>query len=203
MVTKFGGLMLAVLLVVLAAPCGWAQVAPEPVSVEPGDGPPEAFRGPPPGMERGHPGRPGMKDKAFEEKKKKMGTLMTTAEAYKNLASMYRDMGKTDEAIAQLKKILELANSVDDEEMKKRASGQIGRVYMEIAEILLEKDRLAEAETILNEGVEKIKGENPEVASRLILNLGNLLRKMGKTAEAERAYKRVIDLNSEVKGGKK
>ncbi|HEY9071250.1 MAG TPA: tetratricopeptide repeat protein [Candidatus Ozemobacteraceae bacterium] len=130
------------------------------------------------------------------EEMKKMAAMRTTAEAYKNLANLYREQGKTDEAVAQLKKILDLHATVTDPDVKRRVADQIGRVYNEIGEIYLEKGKTAEAEAILNEGVEKTKTENPEIASRMMLQLGNMMRKAGKTAEAEKAFQRVIELNS-------
>jgi len=178
----------------------WTQEPPsEP---QPGDAPPEMMGPGGPGMGPGGrmgPGGPGMGPRGRKidpEEMKKMAAMRTTAEAYKNLANLYREQGKTDEAVAQLKKILDLHASVTDPDMKRRVADQIGRVYNEIGEIYLEKGKTAEAEAILNEGVEKTKAENPEVASRMMLQLGNMLRKAGKTAEAEKAFQRVIELNS-------
>jgi len=159
----------------------------------PGMGPGGQEMGP---CQRGPRGERGNRGKMDPETFKKMAALRTTAEAYKNLADLYREQGKTDEAIAQLRKILELSNSVTDADAKRKVADQIGHVYIVIAQIYLEKSKFAEAEAILNEGVEKTKTDTPEIASRMILTLGDMFRKAGKTAEAEKAFQRVIELNS-------
>lgn len=188
----------------------WAQ--------EPPDGPPQGegpgMMGPGgpgmgpggPGMGPGGPGMDGprgMRGKMDPETHKKMAALRMTSEAHKNLAAIYQEQGKTDEAIAQLKKILEIANSVTDEKAKRMVSNQIGHVYIEIAQIYLKANKIAEAEATLNEGVEKMKADNPEAASRMMLSLGDMFRKAGKTAEAEKAFQRVIELNAAAQAEKK
>jgi len=151
--------------------------------------------GPGMGSGFGRRGGKGPQDPAEKARREKMGALKTTAEAYKNLADMYREQGKVDEAVAQLKKILDLSTGVDLKETPAIAN-QLGHVYMEIAECYMSKERFADAEGILSEGFEKVKGLNPDIASRMMLFLGNAYRKAGKVPEAEKAFKRVIDLNA-------
>jgi len=182
----------------------WAQEPPGPP--QSGETGPEMMGPGGPGMgpdgqemgpgHRGARGERGERGKMDPEAFKKMAALRTTAEAYKNLAELYREQGKTDEAVAQLKKILDLSNSVTDQDAKRKVADQIGNVYIAIAQIYLEKEKFADAEAILNEGVEKTKTDTPEIASRMMLTLGNLFRKAGKTAEAEKAFQRVIEINS-------
>ena len=133
---------------------------------------------------------------------KRRRALRTTAEAYKNLADLYREQGKIDEAVVQMKKILELADKEPEVKEDPKVQEQIGHVYMSIAEMYMSKDRMAEAEAILNEGVAKVKTGNSEIASRLLLNLGNIYRKKGKTAEAEKIFQQIIELNSGALSGK-
>lgn len=196
--------MVLVLALVLGG-TAWSQEPP--AGPPPGEGPDMMGQGGPgmgqgmgmgPGMGQGGPGMGprGMRDKMDPETHKKMAALRMTSEAHKKLADMYSEQGKSEEAVAQLKKILELANSVTDENAKRKVSDQVGRVYIEIAQIYLKNNKIAEAEAILNEGVEKTKTDNPETASRMVLTLGDMFRKAGKTAEAEKAFQRVIELNA-------
>ncbi|MBF0407751.1 MAG: tetratricopeptide repeat protein [Candidatus Riflebacteria bacterium] len=131
-----------------------------------------------------------------KEKREKIGAMKNTAEAYKNLADLYVEQGKIDEAIANLKKILELSNSSDLKDDPKVLM-HLGNVYITIAEIYISKDRFSDAEAIVKEGLEKIKDTNPGMASRMMLLLGNSYKKAGKAAEAENCYKKVIELNSQ------
>ncbi len=196
-----------VLVLVLAlSGMAWSQEPP------PGEGPEMMGQGGPgmgpgmgpggPGMGPGGPGMGpgmgprGMREKMDPETHRKLAALRMTSEAHKKLADLYLEQGKSDEAVAQLKKILELANSVTDENAKRKVSDQIGRVYIEMAQIYLKNNKIAEAEATLNEGVEKTKTDNPETASRMVLTLGDMFRKAGKTAEAEKAFQRVIELNA-------
>ncbi|MFZ2956238.1 MAG: tetratricopeptide repeat protein [Candidatus Ozemobacteraceae bacterium] len=174
-----------------------AQPGPEGPDGGPEVGPGGQRMGPGgPGMGPGGPGMRGKgpKDPAEMAKRQKMGALRSTAEAHKNLSEMYKDAGKIDEAVAELKKILALSSAIDLKEEPQMAN-QIGNVYLGIAECYLSKDRVAEAEATINEGYEKIKTLAPEIASRMCLFLGNVYKKSGKTAEAEKYFKRVIELN--------
>lgn len=218
-----GNRFLVVLPLILA---GWvfsagvlfAQEPPQPPGDIPeiGEGGPGGHQGGPgmggaqmgPGGHQGKqgmgPGGKGPMKRSPEEiaKMKRRGALRTTAEAYKNLADLYREQGKIDEAVVQMKKILELADKEPEVKEDPKVQEQIGHVYMSIAEMYMSKDRMAEAEAILNEGVAKVKTGNSEIASRLLLNLGNIYRKKGKTAEAEKIFQQIIELNSGALSGK-
>ncbi len=193
-------LLLGVLL--LVGPVGAQPVGPEGPDAEM-DGPPMGPGGPHMGPGGPHmgPGGPGMRGPGGkpspeqQAKMKKLQAMRSTAEAYKNLSELYKEQGKIDEAVAQLKKILALANDPEGKD-DPRVKNQLGRVYLEIAELYVSKDRLSDAEAIINEGVEKTKGDNPEISSRMLLTLGNIYRKKGKTAEAEKVFQRVIELNT-------
>lgn len=160
-----------------------------------GGGPGNPEMGAPQGGPGGGFGKKGPMDPAEKAKREKMMSLRTTAEAYKSLADLYRQQGKTDEAIAQLKKILDLANQIEDKNDPMIAK-QMGHVYMEMAEAYAEKNKFAEAEAILNEGIEKTKNSDAEIGSQLALRLGKVLQKNGKTAEAEKAFQKVIEINA-------
>jgi len=136
-------------------------------------------------------------------KREKMISLRATAEALKNLSEIYREKGKTDEAVAQLKKIIELTANTNEKEDPMFFTN-VGRVYMEIADIYMEKNRVSDAEAILYEAIEKTRVSDPDLCNRLALYLGKVLRKAGKTAEAEKAYQKIIEMNSQkINSGKK
>ncbi len=132
---------------------------------------------------------------AQRERQRKNQILRTRAEAHKNLADLYANQNKIDEAVAELRKILDLASQADAKEQD-RLGKQIGHVYMEMAELYLRKERIDDAKKILAEGADRLKASHPEVAARLYLNLGDVLRKKGSEAEAEGAYKRAIEITS-------
>ncbi|RCK80462.1 MAG: hypothetical protein OZSIB_3208 [Candidatus Ozemobacter sibiricus] len=132
---------------------------------------------------------------AHRERQRKNQILRTRAEAHKNLADLYASQNKIEQAVAELHKILELASQVDDKELH-RLGKQIGHVYMEIAELYLKADQIDKAKSNLQEGADRLKGTQPEIAARLYLNLGDILRKKGAESEAENAYKKAIDITS-------
>ncbi|MBF0546985.1 MAG: hypothetical protein HQM08_21265 [Candidatus Riflebacteria bacterium] len=195
---KFFALFLALFLLVALGSTLQAQAPDNPDKKAIGEAPPPELmkpgnEPPPPGMLR-----PGKKPLTPEDKDKneKVMAFMSTAEAYKNLADLNRESGKIDDAVAQLKKILELANAPifkDDS----RVDQHIGHVYMEIAELFIAKDRFSDAEGIIKEGFDKIKTTNPPMASRMMLMLGNSYKKAGKIAEAEGCFKKVIEINAD------
>lgn len=169
-----------------------------------GSPPPE----PPPGMDLGRfQRRRQVPTERFEDLKKqqarreKMQRLRTTAEAHKNLAELYAKQDKIDPAIAELRKILTLA---EEEEKDEQEQGQgpmitqkIAQVYMQMSELLFKAQRFQDAETILNEGADKIAKKDPHGSARLLLHLGNMMQRQGRSEEAERAFKKVIELNAE------
>ena len=165
-----------------------AQIPPG----EPGSPELEDTKGPPPYLKSS---KPQFRDPAEKARMEKIISMRSTAEAYKNLSELYREQGKIDEAVAQLKKIIDLANSID-EKGDPKITGNIGKVYMQMAEMYFEKNRFADAENVLNEGIEKTKNTDPELCSRLALHLGKAQKKAGKMAEAEKTFQKVIELNS-------
>ncbi|NLI75123.1 MAG: tetratricopeptide repeat protein [Candidatus Riflebacteria bacterium] len=132
---------------------------------------------------------------AMREQQKRNQMLRTKAEGHKNLAELYASQDKIDEAVAELKKILALSEQADVKEVD-RLSKQLGQVYMEMAELYMKKDRFEDAKKVLTEGADKMKGTQPELAARLFLNLGNLLRKKGAPEEAEKAFKKSIEISA-------
>jgi Tfp pilus assembly protein PilF len=198
-------LVMVVVLVLWAASGAFAQMPPMDDPQDPDgmemNGPRPGMRemGPPMGQRGGHPGmmRGGMKgpmDPEMKARREKRGALQTMAEAYKNLSELYIQQGKLDEAVAQLRKIIDLSSSdtSDDPGIGK----YLGRVYMEMAEIYMKGNRISDAEAVLNEGIEKSKAGDIDLSSRLALQLGKIQQKAGKADEAEKSFKRVIELNS-------
>lgn len=159
-----------------------------------------------PGMGPGKPGMmpPGMprKNRNPEDEKKqaRMQSVMATAEAHKNLAKLYEQQNKIDEAAAELKKIIaltsnEMTNAKDDPGMMRGVKGKIIPVYHEIARLYLKNDRLADAEKVINEGIALFEKDDPVAATKLILHLGEIHKKNNDLPKAEAAFKRVIELN--------
>jgi len=62
----------------------------------------------------------------------------------------------------------------------RKVSRQVGHVYLEIAQIYIKKERLDDAEKFINEGIAKLKGNDPELASKMLLFLGNIYQEKGK-----------------------
>ncbi len=136
--------------------------------------------------------------------REKREAMMAIAEAHKELARIYEDGGKIDEAAGELKKIIELAmnSSKSDSDPKNGKQGmnfmhKVIPVYTEIARLYLQHDKIGEAEKILNEGIAKFEKEDPKSATKLILFLGKIYKKNNNLEKAEETYKRVIKLNQE------
>ena len=171
----------------------------------------------------GHQGKDGenpmMRDKRNKnrmpkmdpETKEKLDAIMATAEAHRQLSEIFKKQGKIDEAAAQLRSIINLADSeavkslsAKDEKFKNNKnrkggfpfSQKIVPVYIQLAKLYVENKRLADAEKVINEGVAKFKDTEPQVATKLMLTLGQILKKQGEDKKAEEAFKRVIELNS-------
>lgn len=194
----FFGVLFAI---VLTSGIGWTQSPPDiktPDAESEGSGirNHEPSFGSPQGLSpfSGKPAK-GFKDPADKAKREKMLSVRSMAEAYKNLSELYREQGKIEDSVAQLKKIIDLANSPEGKE-DPMIGNQMGRVYMEIAEIYAEKNRWSEAEVFLNDAIEKTKSSDSELCSRLGLFLGKVLKKAGKTAEAEKAFQKVVEMNA-------
>ena len=165
-----------------------------------------------PGGPGGFAGRPGMRRplkqrnpeefKKMQAKREKAQGLRTTAEAHKNLADLYAKQDKIDLAVAELRKILTLADGYEAEEGPEEGRGEqnmsrkLSHVYMQIAELYTKADRIKDAEAALNEGSAKLQKTDLPGASRMMLFLGNLMQRQGKVEEAERAFKKVIELNA-------
>lgn len=158
-----------------------------------------------PGMRPGMPGmRPGMRGQKPDPEMEKMhaqrNSMMAMAEAHKELAGIYEQQGKIDEAAAELKKIITLAGSdfgkiATDPGIKQMVMNKILPVYHEIARLYLKNDRIADAEKVVNEGIAFFEKDNPIAATKLILQLGEIYKKSNNMAKAEETFKRVIELN--------
>ncbi len=188
----------------------------QPGPMEPGEGRPEMGMG----MDRPGPGPgpdemmenrermerrgkfPGQNNPEMEKFRKQRNAVSAIAEAHKELAKVYEEQKKIDEAAAELKKILTLfeANPLENKEnwpdekpfmvMKKMIP-----IYHEIGRLYLINNRLEDAEKIMLEGIAKFEKDEPHAASKLILALSDMYRKNNKLDKAEEMLKKVIEIN--------
>jgi F0F1-type ATP synthase delta subunit len=146
---------------------------------------------------------PGMRQKPSPEEEKmhaKRNSIMAIAEAHKELANIYEQQNKIDEAAAELKKIIaltseELGKKADDPGIRNQIMKKIIPVYHEIARLYLKNNRNADAEKVINEGITLFEKDNPQAATKLILHLGEIYKKNNDMKKAEETFKRVIELN--------
>lgn len=117
------------------------------------------------------------------------------AEGHKKLAELYLSQNKTDEAILELKKIIEITSKLDFEKMP-GFRRQLGLIYLEIAELLIKNNKVEEAKNFLNEGIEKVKTHHPAIAARAYLKLGDIFKANNNMQEAEQAYKKAIEFSA-------
>lgn len=161
--------------------------------------PPRPPRPPKPPRGRANKGhqRPPMDPKVREARE----AIMTTAEAHRQLSVIFKEQGEIDKAAAQLKKIIDLDDSPAAQALRKKGgkttfSRKVLPVYIQLAKMYVQNNRLSDAEKIINEGVAKYEKDQPHIASKLMLTLGQIFAKKGESKKAEETYKRVIELNS-------
>lgn len=157
-----------------------------------------------PGMRQGMMPFKGGKPPRGEEMEKQrqdqqqMQAIRVTAEAHKNLAELFMNQSKVNEAASELRKILDLFDRIkDNEKARERFSKHIAQVYIQISDLYGKNERNKEAEDVLNEGIAKLEKIDLESASHLALHMGQFLMKNSKPEEAEKAFQKVIKLNSE------
>lgn len=152
----------------------------------------------------GGPGRPGMPgnrmkmDPEREKQMKRNQSLMTMAEAHKNLAGIYEEQGKLDEAAAELYKIIELARDQmakgsQDQGFQRNIMGKVMPVYHHISQLYIKNNRVADAEKLLLEGIAMFEKDSPGEVSRLNLLLAEIYKNNKDTKKAEEAYKKIIE----------
>ena len=137
-------------------------------------------------------------DPEREKQMKRNASLMAMAEAHKNLAQLYEDQGKIDEAAAELKKIIDLAQgqlekNKDNPFFKQNVMSKVMPVYHHLSRLYLKNERIDDAEKILNEGIAFFEKESPEEVTRLRLLLADVYKNKKDTQKAEEAYKRIIE----------
>lgn len=205
--------ILALLLIVSYSPV-MAQQGP----MDDEDRPPRMDNDRPPRMDEGQMrgpqgmqgkrGRPGnfQNNPEMQKMREQQNAVRAIAEAHKELAKIYEAQNKIDESAAELKKILELFQSLG-EKLKEEKKNDRGRgmgnpmvkktipIYNEIARLYLKNNRVDDAEKIMLEGIAKFENDDPHSASKLILELGEIYRKNGKLDKAEQVLKKVIELN--------
>ncbi len=165
-----------------------------PMGGPPGQGGPNAeFR---PGGPEGQGPMAGKKPDP--EQMKRNASLMAMAEAHKNLAQIYEEQGKIDEAASELKQILDLAKSEleknrDNPFFKNNIMGKVMPVYHHISKLYMKNNRNDEAEKILNDGIAFFEKEAPDEVTRLRLLLADIYKEKKDTAKAEEAYKKIIE----------
>ncbi len=142
-------------------------------------------------------------DPEMIEMRKKLNAIQAIAEAHKELARVYEEQKKIDEAAAELKKIITLVeeNQIEmpENDRAKDKGPMISRkilpVYFEIARLYQINNRIDDAEKILKEGIAKFENEEPHSASKLILMLSDIYKKANKLDKAEELLKKVIEIN--------
>jgi tetratricopeptide (TPR) repeat protein len=160
---------------------------------------------------RAHKGMPGAKmrkpkrpnNPEIEKFREQKGALQAIAEAHKELAQVYESQNKIDEAAAELKKITELFEEIkiDKNNEQQQAKVLIRKtipVYQEISRLYLQNNRVEDAETILLEGIKKFEEEEPQAASKLILQLSQVYKANNKLDKAEEILKKLIALNKKL-----
>lgn len=115
------------------------------------------------------------------------------------MAEMFEKAGKMDESVAQLQKIVSLHESMGNdttlpEPLRKDWSRKILMIQMKLAKAFVKQGKLKEAENLLVEASKKT--DQPEMKSKLILELANIYRDQGKVEEAQKFYQQVIDNNT-------
>lgn len=114
-----------------------------------------------------------------------------TAISFNNLARVYQETGRLEEAERILRRILDV--------FEMRAGSEIGAnhwvVLNNLAGVLIENRRLEEAEPLLYRALEVVEGmlgpDHPSVAVALN-NLANLLQETNRLAEAEQSMRRAL-----------
>lgn len=174
------------------------EVPPPPEGFVPGG--PDGPDGPPPGM------APGMRPDKFKnkdrshmdflkkltpEQREEAKRYMTLGKSYNDLADVYVESGKVDEAIALLKKLaaMKLPAYMPAEHL----AGKKKMVNMRIVQIYLKSGKDAEA---LSEAEAMIKtGElGIEEQAHLYSMMGNVYKKKGEKEKAVDMLKKTIDL---------
>jgi tetratricopeptide (TPR) repeat protein len=185
-----------------------------PVTAQPMPGEGNDMMRPDRGMQRpgmaqmqGHQGmpgrkRPGKRNPEMLKMMEKRNAMQAVAEAHKELALIYEEQKKIDEAAAELKKILDLFEETQksenlSDEKGKHLLRKIIPVYHQIARLYLQNDRLDDAEKIMIEGIARFEKEEPHSASKLMIELSNIYKKNNKLAQAEELLKKVIKINQE------
>lgn len=168
-------------------------------NVEEPPAPPEGHDGPdgpppppgPEGMRPGKGGRPDFMKNLTPEQREEAKNFMMLGKSYNDLADVYVEEGKVDEAIAVLKKIsaMKLPAFIPAEHIKdkkKMVGMKIVQVYLKAGK---DAEALAEAETLVKTGE-----LGTEEQAHLYSMMGNAYKKRGDKAKATEMLKKTIDL---------
>ena len=170
---------------------GGRNVEEPPAPPEGHDGP----DGPPPpgreGMRPGKGGRPDFMKNLTPEQREEAKNFMMLGKSYNDLADVYVEEGKVDEAISVLKKIsaMKLPSFIPDEHVKdkkKMVGMKIVQVYLKAGK---DAEALAEAENLVKTGE-----LGTEEQAHLYSMMGNAYKKRGDKVKATEMLKKTIDL---------
>ncbi len=165
----------------------------------PGASGPDGFGPPPHIMQAMKPGRAKNKDRGgmdflknlTPEQREETKRYMTLGKSYNDLADVYVDAGKSEEAIAVLKKFASLklpsyipAEHIDNK--KKMVNIRIVQIYLKCGK---DAEAIAEAESLIKKGDMGV-----EEQAHLYSMMGNLYKKKGEKEKAADMLKKTIDL---------
>jgi pentatricopeptide repeat protein len=153
--------------------------------------------GPPPprpgreGMMPGKGGRPDFMKNLTPEQRDEAKNFMMLGKSYNDLADVYVEEGKVDEAIAVLKKLaaMKLPSYIPADHLKDKKK----MVAMKIVQVYLKAGKDAEA---LAEAESLVKGGElgTEEQAHLYSMMGNAYKKRGDKVKAAEMLKKTIDL---------
>ena len=140
-------------------------------------------------------------DKAEEIYKKAIKLVPKDTDAYINLAACYKgnNREKDEEAVLlQARKIVENPDwlKAKDDDIVKRKRGKAAKVYTDLGNVLLRREKTAEAEGSLKKAIELSPNDRD-----VNFNYGLALFKMEKYEAAIKPFKKVISIDSKDKEG--
>lgn len=170
---------------------GGRNVEEPPAPPDGHDGP----DGPPPpgreGMRPGKGGRPDFMKDLTPEQRDEAKNFMMLGKSYNDLADVYVEEGKVEEAIAVLKKLaaMKLPSYIPADHLKDKKK----MVAMKIVQVYLKAGKDAEA---LAEAESLVKGGElgTEEQAHLYSMMGNAYKKRGDKVKAAEMLKKTIDL---------
>lgn len=189
-------LMLACLVCVSVPGTAYCAGMPENLAAKEALEPPAPPDGPPPlhgpeGMKPGRGGRPDFMKNLTPQQREEAKNLMMLGKSYNDLADVYAESGKVDEAVALLKKLAAMkmpsfipAEHVKDK--KKMVNMRIVQIYLKAGK---DAEAIAEAESLVKNGELGV-----EEQAHLYSMMGNAYKKKGDKEKATEMLKKTIEL---------